>query len=129
MISFFKRKKWLLPLVDVGLILLSTQLSPWIRFGRYFDIFEYHTVATVVTLILYLINLYIVDLYNIDRNFYSKWAFLRLSVAVCLAGLISMVVFYSLPQLKYGRGILLLQMILVWIFLALWRQIFSKFFL
>jgi hypothetical protein len=43
---------------------------------------------------------------------------------VAVAGFFSAFLFYSFPSWKYGRGIFLIQMLLVWIFLTGWRRIY-----
>lgn len=110
---------------DVVLILLATQLSPWIRIGQPLNVFDVHTGASVFTLFLYLVMLYIFDMYNIGRAFRSDDTALRIVVAVGVAGIFSAFLFYSLPSWKYGRGILLIQVLLVWGFLAGWRWVYS----
>ena len=128
MIPPFTRQRLLLILGDVALILLGTYLSPLILFGRFIDIFSRHTGASTFTLFLYLIMLYIFDLYNMGRGFQSRDTVLCTSVAVGLAGIFSAFLFYSLPSWKFGRGIFLIQMILVWGFLVGWRWLFSMMF-
>ncbi len=76
MIPPFTRQRLLLVLGDVALILLGTYLSPVIRFGRFIEIFSRHTGASTFTLFLYLIMLYIFDLYNMGRDrrkVHSAW--------------------------------------------------------
>ena len=68
MIPPFTRQRLLLLLGDIALILLGTYLSPLIRFGRFIDIFSRHTGASTFTLFLYLIGIYIFDLYNMGRG-------------------------------------------------------------
>ena len=67
-------------------------------------------------------------MYNIGRSFRSADTVLRIAVAVCVAAVFSAFLFYSLPSWKYGRGILLIQILLVWGFLTGWRWIYSLFF-
>jgi sugar transferase (PEP-CTERM system associated) len=125
MIPSFNRQCWILLFGDVVLILLATQLSPWIRIGQPLNVFDVHTGASVFTLFLYLVMLYIFDMYNIGRAFCSDDTALRIVVAVGVAGIFSAFLFYSLPSWKYGRGILLIQVLLVWGFLAGWRWVYS----
>ena len=125
MISSFTCQKWLLLLGDAALILVATFLSPLIRLGHPIAIFHHHTGATTFTLFLYLVLMYIFDLYNLKRNFKSRDSALRIAVAVMIAGFFATFLFYSLPQHKYGRGIFLIQMIMVCFLLMGWRRIFS----
>lgn len=125
MIPSFTRQKWFLLLGDVTLVLMATCLSPLIRFGQTIDIFHIHTGASIFTLLLYLAMMYIFGLYNLNRNFWSRDSALRAALAVVIAGFFAIFLFYSLHQWKYGRGTLLIQMILVWLFLFGWRSIFA----
>ena len=128
MIPSFNRQSMILLFGDVVLILLATQLSPWIRIGQPLNVFDVHTGASVFTLFLYLVMLYIFDMYNIGRAFRSGDTALRIAVAVGVAGIFSAFLFYSLPSWKCGRGILTIQIVLVWGFLAGWRWIYSYIF-
>ncbi|MFH1336263.1 MAG: TIGR03013 family XrtA/PEP-CTERM system glycosyltransferase, partial [Candidatus Zixiibacteriota bacterium] len=47
---------------------------------------------------------------------------------VGLGGVFSAIIFYSLPNWTYGRGILFIQMILSMVFLTFWRRFFSSVF-
>jgi len=110
---------------DVVLILAATELSTWVRIGHWIQALSLHTGASTFTLILYLVMLYIFDLYNENRARLTKEIGVRLAVAVGSAGLFSAVIFYSLPNWVFGRGIFLIQMILVLIFLFGWRWLFT----
>jgi len=125
MIPSFNRQRWILLFGDVFLILLATQLSPWLRIGRTFNVFEIHTGASTFTLLLCLIMLYIFDLYNTGRAFRSADTALRIAVAVFVTAVFSAFLFYTLPSWKYGRGILLIQIAMIWGFLSGWRWIYS----
>jgi len=128
MIPSFNYQRWILLFGDVVLILLATQLSPWLRMGRPFNVFDIHTGASTFTLLLYVIMLYIFDMYNIGRAFRSADTVLRIAVTVCAVAVFSAFLFYSLPNWQYGRGILFIQILLVWGFLTGWRWIYSFFF-
>ena len=125
MIPSVSPQKWFLLLGDIALILLATSLAPIIRLGQALLIFDLHTGASFFTLFFYIVMLYIFDLYNINRQFWSKDSTLRITLAIGIAGFFAAFLFYSLPQWKYGRGIFLIQMVLVWFFLFGWRSIFS----
>jgi len=128
MISSLKQRRWLLLFGDLALVLAATQLSPWIRLGHSVEAFSVYTGASTFTLLLYMIMLYIFDLYNMERAYLSKDTGLRLSVAVVSAGVLAVLVFYTLPRWKYGRGIFVIQMALVLGFLFGWRWIYSTLF-
>jgi len=82
MIPSFNRQRGILLFGDVVLILLATQLSPWLRIGQFYNVFDIHTGASAFTLLLYLVMLYIFDMYNIGRAFRSGDTVLRTAVAV-----------------------------------------------
>ena len=124
MIPSFNRQRWILLFGDVVLILVATQISSWIRTGQLFNVLEIHTGASVLTLLLYLVMLYIFDMYNIGRAFRSGDAIVRIVAAVGVTGIFSAAIFYLLPDWKYGRGILLIQMVLVWGLLTGWRWVY-----
>lgn len=122
--SFIPNRK-LLIFGDVFLILFATQLSPWVRFGKFSFILKDHTVAGVFTLLLYIAMLYIFDLYNPRRTLELKDTSFRTAIAALFAFAGSTMFFYSFPSWKFGRGVLLIQAILVWIFFTGWRLVFS----
>jgi len=121
----FDRKRWLLLLIDFCIVVVATKATQWIRLGRYHDIFSSATGASLLTMALYLIMIYIFDLYNIRRPFINKRTAIRTALAVITAGLFAIPIFYSIPQYKYGRGVFLVQMITVWCLIFGWRCIFN----
>ncbi len=125
MIRSFKRKRWLLLTGDVALILLATHLSSLIRFGQTIDIFSRHTGASVITLSAYIVVIYIFDLYNIGRDFRLGNTSWRIAIVVVVTGTMSIFVFYSFPNWKLGRGIFLIQMILVFGLMNCWRGLYA----
>jgi sugar transferase (PEP-CTERM system associated) len=126
MLSYIKQRRSFLFLGDIVLILAATEFSTWIRLGQSIQVFERHTGASMFTLILYMTMLYIFDLYNADRARFTKDVGIRLSVAVGSAGMVSAVIFYSLPNWVFGRGIFLIQMVLVLLLLSGWRWVFAS---
>ena len=123
MIPSFTPYRKLLLFGDMVLILAATQLSPWVRFGQFFSIFEVNTGASVFTFFLFLIMLYVFDLYNLSRTFALKDTPLRTAIAVIFAFAGATLLFYSLPGWKFRRGFLI-QMILAWVFFTSWRLVF-----
>ena len=126
MIPSVNRQKWLLLFGDVALIALATYLSPLIRLGQTIQIFDLHTGASVFTLILYIVMIYIFDLYNLNRYYSSKDSVFRAILAVGIAGFFASFLFYSFPSWKYGRGIFLVQMVLVYLIIYGWRLVFTR---
>ena len=126
MVPSFTRHRWLILLGDIGFILLATQLAPFFRLGEFLNIFVRNTGAFVFTTLWLILMFYIFDLYNLTRIFRFKDIAIRSLSAVICAYIGSAFFFYSLQHWKFGRGIILIQMILVWVFLTGWRWLFSK---
>jgi len=128
MISRYFINKILILVGDAVLILLASYLATMLRLGRFIDVLSYYTGATTFTVITYLTVLYIFDLYSMDRASQSaNNVSLKLLSAVLIAGFVSGFLFYSLPNWKYGRGIFLIQMALVFVFLRFWRLLILQF--
>lgn len=121
----YNRNHPFLFLGDIAFILAAIQLSSWIRFGTSFNVFTIHTGATFFTLLVYIVMLYIFDLYNMARPFLPGERGGRMTMAIVMAGSASAILFYSLPHWEFGRGIFLIQMILIWGILFCWRWLFS----
>jgi len=120
--------RWLLFLGDALLIMLTNFLSSWIRFGLISNTLYVYGLAVAVTLAVYPSTLYIFDLYNLERTFRSWETALRSSLTVVSGGIVSMVVFYMLPHGAYGRGLMGIQMCLIWLFLNGWRWAYGALF-
>lgn len=120
--------RWLLFLGDALLIMLANFLSSWIRFGLFSNTVYVYGLAVAVTLIVYPSMLYVFDLYNLERTFRSWETAFRSSLTVFSGGIISVVVFYLLPDGSYGRGIMAIQMGLTWLFLNGWRWAYGTLF-
>ncbi|HIJ39956.1 MAG TPA: sugar transferase [Deltaproteobacteria bacterium] len=113
---------------DILLILLATQIASWLRFGTSYSIFITNTGASFFTMLLYMTMLYIFDLYHRNYSTPSAKNAIRTAVAVGSAGIVLVILFYSLPHWEYGRGIFLIQIILVWCFVFGWRALFFSVF-
>ena len=113
---------------DILLILLATQIASWLRFGASYSIFITNTGASFFTMLLYMTMLYIFDLYHRNYSTPSAKNAIRTAVAVGSAGIVLVILFYSLPHWVYGRGIFLIQIILVWCFVFGWRALFFSVF-
>jgi len=114
---------------DVALIMLATQLSAWIRFAPgepSHDIFTVHTGAATFTLLLYLTTFYVFNLFDVYRPASSRETAARTTAAVVVAGVLLAFLFYSLPYWEFGRGIFLIQMLLIWCFGFGWRKVLFR---
>ena len=121
MASLFNRQKLLLLFGDFTLILFCLQISGYIRFNLRFNVLDYYTGATLFSICIYLLSLYIFDLYDTRKIHYPKEIFARLTAAILLTALMSAILFYVLPTWRFIRGIYLIQLFLAWTVLFIWR--------
>jgi len=124
----FPKQRWILIFGDLFLIALSHYLSSWIRMGYLIDNVSVYTRAFVLTLLVYPITLYIFDLYNISRSFWSLEIAYRGAIAITLGGVSLIFIFYLIPFGQYGRGIMGIQMAIIWILLNGWRLLYGMIF-
>lgn len=117
----FPRHRWLLLLGDVVLISLAVILSIGLRISFHWNIILYFSIEPASTLVLYPLALYIFDLYNVERVFRSWETTFRSAIAVALGAFLAVAAFYVVPFGPYGRGIMVIEAVLVWYFLNLWR--------
>ena len=120
--------RWILFAGDLILITLSNFLSAWIRFGLPVNSVAMYTIAWVVTLILFPPAFYIFDLYNPERSFRSWETAYRSALAIGLVAVLSVCVFFLLPNGTYGRGVMVLQVVVAWVFVNGWRSLYSAYF-
>ena len=116
---------------DMALILMATQASARIRFEPTepsYHIFSTHTGAATFTLLIYMVIFYVFDLYDVYQRTQPKKTATRLTAAVVAAGVVLGFLFYSLPHWDFGRGIFLIQMVLIWLMAFGWRRLVSRFF-
>ena len=106
------------------LILAATLGAQLIRLGNEIFIFRDHTVASVLTSVVYLTLLYVFNLSDTRvRMSWFETAF-RTLVMSGIGMIIIAFFFYALPQWSFGRGLLFLQGLLAWLFLFIWRIYF-----
>jgi sugar transferase (PEP-CTERM system associated) len=117
-------RKWLLLSGDWLLILLSHYLSQLIRLGH-LEAARYAG-ATVLTLLIYPAAIYIFDLYNTARPFHSRETLLRIALGIALGAIAAGLWFFFVPQWGYGRGVFAVQMVLCWMFLSGWREVYAR---
>ncbi len=122
------RKMWFLVFADVWLIGLGNFLGIWSVVENASVSAESSLAAFGISILLYLITFYILDLYNLEkvskpRQIASRTAMAALSVALMCA-----VVFHFVPQWHYSNAALLLQMLLASAFLIGWRMAYCRLF-
>jgi len=75
----------------------------------------------------HLFTLYLLDLYNLDRLMNRARASIMVVFSVWLAGLILSGALFFMPKYVFGRQVLLIHLIVVSVFMVVWRTIFATF--
>jgi len=107
---------------------LASLLSGWIKYGQIINIFAARTGATTFTTVLYLIFLYICDLYNLDRSFHKKEGLVRIFVAIATGAVASSAIFFLLHHWQYARSLLFWQALICSVLIMSWRFLYSLLF-
>jgi sugar transferase (PEP-CTERM system associated) len=121
-------KQLILFLGDFFIIIFSLYLSVFIRFLNYINVIDIYTVATLFSIFAYHTLFYIFDLYNLSFTFKSTAYFARVLSAVVIATLLVAIPFYFFPTWKFGRGIYLINVVLIFSLSYSWRLAFRVFF-
>ena len=119
-------KRYFLAVVDSLLILASTQLAVWVRFGQQMSWLSIYRDAIVISLLIYLLILYIFDMYNVERIKNVQDMMIRITASFIFSGILLTFFFYVLPGGKFGRGIFFIQLSFSWLLVFVWRLIFAK---
>lgn len=120
------RAKVVLFVGDIVLVFLALLLAAFLRLGEPTNVFRVYTGATLVFSLTFLSLLYILDLCNLEQLRDSRVIMFRLGVACGLAALLSAAAFYFLPGYRYGRGILLLAVLVLVLLGYSWRLLLSR---
>jgi len=126
--SIDTKKQAFLVLGDILLIISSFYLSFYIRFFGFVNLLNQYTGATVIIVFFYLISFYIFGVYEFSRSFKSSYFVTRFIIAIGLATLLIAGIFYSLPWWKAGRGLLIINMFFVSLFIYIWRLLCQRVF-
>lgn len=119
-------KKMILLAGDLVIIVASINLSMFIRFHFFTNIFTHYTVATIFTVVTYVTCFYIFDMYNLKMRFRGTYFLSRFLVSVLIAAVVTTVFFYAFPSWRMGRGLSLLNMLFISVFAYYWRAVFQK---
>lgn len=119
-------KRYFLAVVDSLLILASTQLAVWVRFGQQMSWLSIYRDAIVISLLIYLLILYIFDMYNVERIKNVQDMMIRITASFIFSGILLTFFFYFFPGGKFGRGIFFIQLSFSWLLVFVWRLIFAK---
>jgi FlaA1/EpsC-like NDP-sugar epimerase len=120
--------RWLLLLGDALFAGLAGFLSTWIRFGLHVNMLREYAITWTVMIVLLPPVLYVFDLYGPERSFRSWDTAYRSALAVVLAAILVISVFFIAPFGAYGRGIVAIQVLLAWFFVNGWRWLYGIYF-
>ncbi len=103
-------------------------LAYYLRLGKS-DLLSNFTGASMITITIHLFTFYIFDIYSFDYKFTTPKYFVKLLIAVALGSVFVAFSFYIIPHYQFGRGIFLIKIIFLTIFMYLWRMLFGSYIL
>ncbi|MFH0976574.1 MAG: sugar transferase [Spirochaetota bacterium] len=117
-----KRYKYFFLIYDITLIVVTIFLAPFIRLNDFFnDYITFNQPQLYLIVFIYIFIFYVFDLYAI-KIYKTKWSFIaNYTYAFAFIGFSIAAFFYLFSNLKYGRGIWIIQIGLAYIILALGR--------
>jgi len=118
------KRKFLLITGDILFILFSSYIAGYVRFGELTNVVIRYPIATGITILIYVLCFYIFEFYNIEKPFKFRYDIFKMALAVCIAGLFAISLFYAFSR-QYGRGLFLLQLISVWFLVSIWHRFYS----
>jgi sugar transferase (PEP-CTERM system associated) len=119
-------KQMLLMTGDVLLIAVSLYLAPILRFGILIDPGTVFSRYDILAVAIYLLVLYIFDFYNPDERSSKTGFLLRFALAIAVANVAGISVFYIFQFPPYGAGILAISGSLAFLLMAAWRFAFMR---
>jgi len=125
--SFISKKQLLMVFVDLVMIIGSMFLSSVIRIGFHNGVVyvETNVISFCVIGGLYIFIFYMSGLYDFRKDFRSPYDLLTMACVSIAAFIIVAFVFYVNWSLRLGRGIFLINGILITSFLISWRYSYS----
>lgn len=123
-----ERRKLLLVGIDVVIVVASIVGSVFLRLGieSGSEYLEAHFFSFLVSGLTYLVLMFIGNQYDIRKDYCSLPEFLTLVYISLGAFILSTIFFYVDWSLRIGRGVYLLNAILVTLGVALWRRLYSQ---
>ncbi|MCX7965105.1 MAG: sugar transferase [Syntrophorhabdaceae bacterium] len=126
MLNYIPKKKFLLLAGDILLILFACAIAPAIRFKvLIFEPLEVWREISVI-LFIYILCFYVADFYNTDSGFINIRFIFKYLITLLIAFCLTLVIFFIFPKIEPGRGIFVINTILIAIFIYLWRFLFEK---
>ena len=121
LLAKINKQRWIIFAGDLLLCLVATKFGQWIRLGRYWDIFDAETGASLVSISIYLFVMYVFDMENVRRFTPFPRLVKRMTAAMGIASLLVVLLFYAVPFWQYGRGVLTVQLSFVYVLCLIWR--------
>lgn len=113
--------------VDAAMIFAAFILSYSIRFEDFGKIIFVSPIKLAFLWASFLVSFYIFDLYELTQQFKSSKFLARLFAAVFFAAIFNIIISYTMPYWKVGRGLTLLNAVLIFLLIFLWRVAFEQF--
>ncbi|MBD3378844.1 MAG: TIGR03013 family PEP-CTERM/XrtA system glycosyltransferase [Candidatus Omnitrophica bacterium] len=123
--KYGRYRKLLLLLGDIFFIILSVYLAVAIRLGPD-NVLVSFTGATTFVVVVYTLCFYVFDLYGLKYKVTNTIFLAQYVLAVCVGALMVTVVFYAVPNWKFGRGIVLLNTFFIASLVYLWRVLLQN---
>jgi len=122
------KRELLLVGIDVAIIVGSIVSSAFLRLGIESGVqyLEAHTISFLVSGLIYIVLLFIGNQYDVRKDYRSLPEFLTLLYVSMGAFMLSTISFYVDWSLRIGRGVYLLNAILVTLGISLWRRLYSR---
>lgn len=126
MVNYIPKKKFLLLAGDILLILFAYTITPAIRFKvLIFEPFESLQELSII-LFIYILCFYVADFYNVDAGFINIRFIFKYLITLLIAFCLSLTVFFLFFKVSFGRGIFIVNGMLISIFIISWRFLFEK---
>ena len=120
-------KKKILFAGDLALLAFAVHLAVNLRL-THVNVFSRYTGATFFVVLIYLLSFFVFDLYSLRLKFTSASYLSRFLFAILAGSALMTTVFYFLPKWRFGRGILVLTIVVATFLLYGWRLLFQMLF-
>lgn len=122
------KQELLLVGIDVAIIIASIVSSVFLRLGVESGVqyLESHATSFLIGGLMYIVLLFIANQYDTRKDYCSLAEFLTLLFVSMGAFMLSTMFFYVDWSLRIGRGVYLLNAILVTLGISLWRRLYSR---
>ncbi len=115
--------------IDTAILVGSIYIALLLRlqgYPSYHDSIPYIFPKAVIFALICQFVLYLVEMYDIEKEFIYYNAIIKILISLVSALLLLGVVYYIIPSLQIGMGIIIIAFISSYILLVLWRTFFNK---